>query len=83
MTEYQGISPGVVGIKTTSKTESEIVEITMKSMLDLISSTKRIFLRRPITTEMNTEFETATVKYLTTVRFQVIDGEPGIQVAYK
>lgn len=78
MTNYKTITPGVVGIYVDSRKESEVACTTMKAMLELLSSTNRVYLRRAPTWTKNMDFESEKEEWFVTCRFMVVPGEPGL-----
>ena len=78
MIESKIITPGVCGIYTSTEQAAKVAAITMKTMLNLIAQTHHVYLRREVTTESLKDFESSDVKYLTTCRFYITEGLPGI-----
>jgi len=76
--EYKTITPSVVGVYVDSKKEAEVAQATMKAMLELLSATNRVYLRRAPTWNKSMDFELDKEEWLVTCRFAIVPGEPGL-----
>lgn len=72
------VKPGIVCVKTNTREEANAAACAMKVMLDFIALEKHVFLLKDIECLSDEDFTSRTTKWMTTCRFSVLDGPPGI-----
>ena len=78
MTPVQTIPPGIIRLEFKTQDEARASANTMQAMLELISETKQVVLRRAVTISHDREFDRMKDLWSVTSRFYLTEGPPGI-----